>query len=72
MAICMFSVSVLRCVGVSMASAGPDDARIEGVAFGTMTTKMKQEFRESFNTTDLVLSIILVGLVISILLYFTG
>jgi SSS family solute:Na+ symporter len=55
-----------------MASAVPDYARIEGLSFGTMTTKMKQEFRESFNTTDLVLSVILVGLVISILLYFTG
>jgi SSS family solute:Na+ symporter len=72
MAIFMFIFSVFLCVGVSMASAVPDYARIEGLSFGTMTTKMKQEFRESFNTTDLVLSIILVGLVISILLYFTG
>jgi SSS family solute:Na+ symporter len=55
-----------------MASAVPDYARIEGLSFGTMTTKMKQEFRESFNTTDLVLSVILIGMVISILLYFTG
>ncbi|MFL2587250.1 MAG: sodium:solute symporter [Flavobacteriaceae bacterium] len=72
MAIFMFIFSVFLCVGVSMASAVPDYARIEGLSFGTMTAKMKQEFRESFNTTDLVLSIILVGLVISILLYFTG
>jgi SSS family solute:Na+ symporter len=72
MAIFMFIFSVFLCVGVSMASAVPDYARIEGLSFGTMTTKMKQEFRESFNTTDLVLSVILVGLVISILLYFTG
>ncbi len=72
MAIFMFIFSVFLCVGVSMASAVPDYARIEGLSFGTMTTKMKQEFRESFNTTDLVLSIILIGLVISILLYFTG
>jgi SSS family solute:Na+ symporter len=71
MAIFMFIFSVFL-VGVSMASAVPDYARIEGLSFGTMTTKMKQEFRESFNTTDLVLSVILVGLVISILLYFTG
>jgi SSS family solute:Na+ symporter len=72
MAIFMFIFSVFLCVGVSIASAVPDYARIEGLSFGTMTTKMKQEFRESFNTTDLVLSVILVGLVISILLYFTG
>ncbi len=72
MAIFMFIFSVFLCVGVSMASAVPDYARIEGLSFGTMTAKMKQEFRESFNTTDLVLSAILVGIVISILLYFTG
>jgi len=72
MAIFMFIFSVFLCVGVSMASAVPDYARIEGLSFGTMTTKMKQEFRESFNTTDLVLSVILIGMVISILLYFTG
>ena len=72
MAIFMFIFSVFLCVGVSMASAVPDYARIEGLSFGTMTTKMKQEFRESFNRTDLVLSAILVGMVISILLYFTG
>ena len=72
MAIFMFIFSVFLCVGVSMASAVPDYARIEGLSFGTMTAKMKQEFRESFNRTDLVLSAILVGMVISILLYFTG
>ena len=72
MAIFMFIFSVFLCVGVSMASAVPDYARIEGLSFGTMTTKMKQEFRESFNSTDLILSVILVGMVISILLYFTG
>lgn len=72
MAIFMFIFSVFLCVGVSMASAVPDYARIEGLSFGTMTAKMKQEFRESFNSTDLVLSAILVGIVISILLYFTG
>ena len=72
MAIFMFIFSIFLCVGVSMASAVPDYARIEGLSFGTMTAKMKQEFRESFNSTDLVLSAILVGIVISILLYFTG
>jgi SSS family solute:Na+ symporter len=68
----MFIFSVFLCIGVSMASAVPDYARIEGLSFGTMTAKMKQDFRESFNTTDLVLSVILVAMVISILLYFTG
>ena len=72
MAIFMFIFSVFLCVVVSLATAIPDYARIEGLSFGTMTAKMKQEYRGSFNTTDLVLSIVLVGMVVSILLYFTG
>ena len=72
MAIFMFIFSVFLCIGVSLVSIVPDYARIEGLSFGTMTDKMRQEFRESFNTIDVVLSIILVGIVISILLYFTG
>ena len=72
MAIFMFIFSVFLCVGVSLVSIVPDYARIEGLSFGTMTDKMRQEFRESFNTIDVILSITLVGIVISILLYFTG
>tara|TARA_A100001015_G_scaffold69926_2_gene77457 strand:+ start:5845 stop:7497 length:1653 start_codon:yes stop_codon:yes gene_type:complete len=72
MAIFMFIFSVFLCFVVSLATAIPDYARIEGLSFGTMTAKMKQEYRGSFNTTDLVLSLVLVGMVVSILLYFTG
>ena len=49
----------------------PDYGKIEGLSFGTMTHQMKKGFQNSFNKTDLILSLVLVGLVISILFYFT-
>ena len=72
MAIFMFIFSVLICVGVSLMSTLPNYSRIEGLSFGTMTHEMRHEFQNSFNRTDTILSIVLIGLVVSVLLYFTG
>ena len=72
MAIFMFIFSVLICVGVSLISTLPNYSRIEGLSFGTMTHEMRHEFQNSFNRTDTILSIVLIGLVVSVLLYFTG
>ena len=72
MAIFMFIFSVFVCVTVSLFTAIPNYARIEGLSFGTMTSDMKEEYQNSFNKTDLILSVILIGLVVSVLLYFTG
>ena len=68
----MFIFSVFICIGVSLVSTLPNYSRIEGLSFGTMTDEMRQEFQNSFNRTDLILSLILIGLVVSVLLYFTG
>ena len=72
MAIFMFIFSVFICMCVSLMTVQPDYGKIEGLSFGTMTHQMKKEFQNSFNKTDLILSLVLVGLVISILIYFTG
>ena len=72
MAIFMFIFSVFICICVSLMTVQPDYGKIEGLSFGTMTHQMKKEFQNSFNKTDLILSLVLVGLVISILIYFTG
>ena len=68
----MFVFSVFICISVSLMSALPNYSRIEGLSFGTMTDEMRQEFQNSFNRTDLILSLVLIGLVVSVLLYFTG
>ena len=72
MAIFMFIFSVFICICVSLMTVQPDYGKIEGLSFGTMTHQMKKEFQNSFNKTDLILSLVLVGLVISVLFYFTG
>ena len=72
MAIFMFIFSVFICICVSLMTVQPDYGKIEGLSFGTMTHQMKKEFQNSFNKTDLILSLVLVVLVISILFYFTG
>ena len=72
MAIFMFIFSVFICICVSLMTVQPDYGKIEGLSFGTMTHQMKKEFQNSFNKTDLILSLVLVGLVTSILFYFTG
>ncbi|MGA0374192.1 MAG: sodium:solute symporter [Flavobacteriaceae bacterium] len=72
MAIFMFIFSVFICMGVSLMCTLPNYSRIEGLSFGTMTDEMRQEFQNSFNRTDLILSLVLIGLVVSVLLYFTG
>ncbi len=72
MAIFMFIFSVFVCVSVSLVTVQPDYGKIEGLSFGTMTDHMKKEFQNSFNKTDLILSLALVGMVVSVLLYFTG
>ena len=72
MAIFMFIFSVFICIGVSLMCTLPNYSRIEGLSFGTMTDEMRQEFQNSFNRTDLILSLVLIGLVVSVLLYFTG
>ena len=72
MAIFMFIFSILVCVSVSLLTAIPDYVRIEDLSIGTMTGDMKEEYRNSFNRIDLILSMILIGLVVGVLFYFTG
>ena len=62
----------MLCVAVTLITGVPDYIKIKGLSFDTMTKEMKEEFQNSFNRIDLILSLILIAIVISILLYFTG
>jgi len=72
MAIFMFIFSVILCISVSLATNTPDYKAIAGLSFGTLTPEQKQENKKSYDTIDLILSVILVILVIGVLSYFTG
>ncbi len=71
MAIFMFLFSVIICITVSLAFSPPDYKRIIGLSFGTLTEEQKAEHQNSYDTIDILLSIVLIGLVIGILAYFT-
>jgi SSS family solute:Na+ symporter len=72
MAIFMFLFSVALCISVSLATSPPDYKRISGLSFGTLTEKHKLENKGSYDTIDVVLSVVLVAIVIGILMYFTS
>jgi len=71
MAIFMFLFSVIICITVSLAFSPPDYKRIIGLSFGTLTEEQKAEHKNSYDTIDILLSIVLIILVIGILAYFT-
>lgn len=72
MAIFMFLFSLLLCIGVSLATAPPNYNAIKGLSFGTLVAEDKRLAKKSYDTIDVVLSILLVVIVIGILMYFTG
>ena len=72
MAIFMFLFSVVLCISVSLLTSPPDYKTITGLSFGTLTNSQKQDNDNSYDTTDVVLSVLLVIIVIGVLSYFTG
>jgi SSS family solute:Na+ symporter len=72
MAIFMFIFSVILCISTSLLTNAPDYKAILGLSFGTLTKEQKQADKHSYDTIDVVLSVLLVFLVVGILCYFTG
>ena len=70
MAIFMFIFSVILCITVSLATAEPNYEKIKGLSFGTLSAEHKKENKNSFSKIDVVLSILLIIIVFSILIYF--
>jgi len=72
MAIFLFLFSVALCTIVTLLTEPPDYTRIRGLAFGTLTADNKAEARSSMTPLDIFFSIVLIGLVIGVLTFFTG
>tara|TARA_B100000780_G_scaffold77158_1_gene52094 strand:+ start:8792 stop:10462 length:1671 start_codon:yes stop_codon:yes gene_type:complete len=71
MAIFMFMFSVIVCISVSLATNPPDYKQIIGLSFGTLSEEQKIENKNSYDTIDVLLSIVLIVLVVGVLSYFT-
>ena len=65
-------VCIIVFMGVSYATKAPDYAKIGGLTYSTLTAEDKKATRESWNTKDVVLSVLLVATIIAIYTYFTG
>ena len=72
MAILMFVFSILLCIGVTLSTSEPNYNDIIGLSFGTLTEDQKHENKNSYEFSDVLLSVILVILIIGVLSYFTG
>ncbi|GAA4278089.1 sodium:solute symporter [Aquimarina mytili] len=72
MAIFMFVFSIIICVTVSLLTNPPNYAAIAGLSFGTLTKEHKLENKESITLSDIVLSVLLILIIITILSYFVG
>ncbi|MEN3324723.1 sodium:solute symporter [Mariniflexile soesokkakense] len=71
MAIFMFIFSVFICISVSLMTQAPNYETIKGLAFGTLSEEQKVANKGSYDTIDVVLSVLLVIIVVGVLAYFT-
>ncbi len=72
MAIFMFIFSVILCISVSLATNPPNYQLIQGLSFGTLSEEDKKASKGSYDTIDVILSVLLIVMVIGVLSYFTG
>ncbi len=72
MAIFMFLACVVVCVTVSLLTSPQPESQFSGLSLGTLTKEQKLENRKSYSKTDVAISLILLSIIISIMIYFTG
>ena len=68
----IFVVSALTMFAVSYATAAPSAAQIQGLTFSTVTPEQKAETRRSWNHWDVVNSTIVLALILTAYVYFSG
>ena len=64
-------ISIVAIVGVSLVTAPPDYKRIAELTYATTTPEQKKECRESWGLVDVLITIVVLGLVLGLYLYFS-
>jgi SSS family solute:Na+ symporter len=72
MAIYMFIACVVVCSAVSLLTQKPSFERIQGLTIGTLSPEQKAAAKNSYSKWDVVTSLLLAAIVISVLVYFRG
>lgn len=64
-------ISIVAIVGVSLLTAPPDYERIVGLTYATATPEQKRERRESWGIVEVLMTVVVLGLVIGMYVYFS-
>ena len=70
--IVIFVICVGVLITVSLMTEKPSEAQLSGLTFGTLSPEQKASSRSSYNTMDILASVLIVVIIIGILIYFTG
>ena len=65
-------VSAITMFAVSYATAAPSAAQIQGLTFATVTPEQKAETRRGWNHWDVINSAIVLSLILTAYIYFSG
>jgi SSS family solute:Na+ symporter len=66
------AVSALVLIGVSLASAAPDAAQIQGLTFATLSDSDRETSRSSWSRRDVAASVFILACILAAYIYFTG
>jgi SSS family solute:Na+ symporter len=64
-------LSIVAIVGVSLISAPPSDEKIRDLTYATVTREHKEENRASWGLIEVVMTVVVLGLVVGLYLYFS-
>ena len=67
-----FLFSVLLCIVASLLTPAPAEQQIKGLTYGSLTEAQKSENRNSYNAWDIIFSLVVIGIVISVMISFNG
>ncbi|MGA0211373.1 MAG: sodium:solute symporter [Flavobacteriaceae bacterium] len=67
-----FLLCVLLLIGVSLLSDKPEEARLKNLTYSTITAEVKAESKATYNWKDVVVSIVILSIVISVMILFNG
>lgn len=67
-----FLFSILLCIVVSLATPAPAPEKVQGLTFGSLTQEQKDANRTSYNAWDIIFSVVVIGIVIWVMVSFTG
>jgi len=70
--ILLFVICVIICITVSLLTEKPKEEQIVGLTYGSLTAAHKEENSKRYTALDVVATLLVVGAVIGIMVYFTG